>query len=672
VSRSGWLFFTFLFIAAAAPPPRSGIETDAIDTACKPCDDFYRFANGGWLDRNPMPANQSRWGTFSIVGEGNSERLRTILEAAATAKPATGSNEQKIGDLYAACMDTARIEALGLKPLEPALAEIDRVDTKEALIASILKFTKDPVLEGAVPVSFRAGPDAKNASDIVAYAGTGMMTLPDRDFYFRDDARSKKIREELNGHIDRMMQLAGVKSADPGKTLLAFETEAASATKTRVERRDPYTRYNKMDVAGLASLAPSVQWKELMRVLRIPENTSVIVGEPDTLKMLEKQLNGAPIETWKLWMKWQILRSSAPMLGRAFEAEDFRFNSQVLQGTKEEQPRWKRCTRQVDQRLGEALGELFVGKHFTSTAQRRMSELVENLRATLREELDRAEWLDAETRKNAVAKLNAFDAKVGFPTKWRDYSKVSIRRDAFLLSVRQAQMVNREFNLSKIGKPVDRTEWGMTPPTVNAYYSPLKNEIVFPAGILQPPFFDVDADDAANYGAIGSVIGHEMGHGFDDQGSKYDFSGNLKNWWTPGDRKKFDERVQCVVDQFNTLDVGDGLRHNGRLVVGEALGDLGGVTLAHKAYRRSLRGKPEPPVLDGYTADQRFFIAFARVWGSHHTPESMRLRLQTDPHPLGKFRANGTLMNVPEFHKAFQCKAGDPMVRPEGQRCRLW
>jgi len=390
------------------------------------------------------------------------------------------------------------------------------------------------------------------------------------------------------------------------------------------------------------------------------------------MKRLEQQMTTTPLADWKTWLRWRLVSTAASTLSKAFADEDFRFSSTVLNGVKEQQPRWQTCANTIDATMGDALGELFVKKHFPPDAKKRMLDLVENLRGTLREELQNAAWLDPATRASAVAKLNAFVPKIGYPDKWRDYGQVQIAPKTYFANVRSAALVNRKYQLAKIGKPVNRNDWGMTPPTVNAYYSPVQNEIAFPAGILQPPMFDMQADDAVNYGAIGAVIGHEMGHGFDDQGSKFDAEGNLKNWWTAEDRKKFDERAGCVIEQFNTLDVGEGLRHTGKLVVGEAMGDLGGLTLAYRAYRRTLKGKPEPPVVDGFTADQRFFLAFARVWASQDRPESMRLRLNTDPHPLGKFRANGTLMNMPEFHKAFQCKQGDPMVRPAESRCKLW
>ncbi len=653
----------------AAPPPKSGIDVDAIDKTCKPCDDFWRFANGAWLDKNPIPASRANWGTMSVMAEGNRERLRVILEAAALAKSAPGSNEQKIGDLYGACMDTGRREALGVKPVQAELDQIGKVTTREELKALMVRFLRngDPV-----PFGVMGGPDLKDTSRIVANVFVGGTSLPEREYYFRDDERTKKIRDEFVAHVERTLKLGGIDAPGAGKTILAFETEAARVTKTIVERRDPYSRYNKLGLAELNVLSPSFDWALVLNTLQVPAGTALIVNDPNVVRHFEKELAGAPLETWKLWMQWRVLKSAASLLTDALEREDFEFDDRVLSGTKEMLPRWMRCTATVDRSLGDALGEVFVKKHFPPAAKKRMNELVENVRAALRGELENASWMDPETRKNAIAKLNSFQAKIGYPDRWRDYSKVTVERDNLAASLRSASLSRRAQQLAKIGRPVDRNDWGMTPPTVNAYYSPPMNEIAFPAGILQPPMFDMEADDAANYGAIGAVIGHEMGHGFDDQGSKFDFSGNLKNWWTVDDRKKFDARAQCVIDQFNTLDVGDNLRHNGRLVVGEALGDLGGVGIAYKAYKRSLRGQAAPPAIDGYTADQRFFLAFARVWGSQYRPEALRMQLQTNPHPVSRFRANGTLMNIPEFHGAFGCKPGDAMVRPPEKQCKLW
>ncbi len=658
--------------AAAQAPVKSGVDIDALDRSCKPCDDFWRFANGGWVDKNPIPARYSNWGTFTVLQEANRERLRVILENAAANRNSLASPDQKrIGDFYASCMDTAAIDARGAKPIEPLLARIKALKTPAEVQALLVQMQKDNPIG---PFGLFGSPDMKNTKEVIASVGAGGLSLPDRDYYFKDDARTKKIREEFLKHVSAIFLLLGdtpESAAAAAKTVFDFESTLANSTMTNVQRRDPYARYNKMDLAGLSTLSPTIDWKSLFKLFDLPETTPVNVSEPAFIKTVEAQLTPAQLDTWKTWIRWRVASATSSRLSKPFREESFRFRTTVLSGATEQLPRWQECANTIDGLMGDSLGRLFVEKHFPPDAKKRMNQLVENLRVTLREELQNADWLAPETKKNAVAKLNAFVAKIGYPDRWRDYSTIKIDASDYFQNTRSAALFARTYQMAKIGKPVDRNDWGMTPPTVNAYYSPLMNEIAFPAGILQSPFFDLSADDAANYGAIGVVIGHEMGHGFDDQGSKFDAEGNLKNWWTPEDRKKFDERAACVIDQFNTLDVGEGLRHNGKLVVGEALGDLGGLTLAYKAYKRSLAGKPGP-VLDGFTADQRFFLAFARVWARSHRPEDLRLRLNTDPHPIARFRTLGTLQNSPEFQKAFSCKVGDAMVRPPEKQCKLW
>lgn len=664
-----------LALAAPPPEPKSGIDLEAFDKTCKPCDDFWRHVNGTWLDKNPIPARLASWGSMFVMREANSERLRTILESAAASSAPAGSNDRKIGDFYTSCMDTAAIDAAGLKPIQPELNRIAairaRADVARAIAALHTAGLQVRGFGGIGPFGVGATQDFKNSSETIAMLGGGGLSLPDRDYYFKTDDKSKSIRDAFLKHVAKMLTLEGTEpaaAASAAETILKLETSLAEATMTNVERRDPSKRYKKMTWEQAAALAPAMDWPALLKQLGVPASQPVNVMEPAFLTRVQSMLEASPIEDWKVWLRWRLLRSAASNLAKPFEDEDFEFEK-VLTGVTEQLPRWQRCTAATDAALGDALGEAYVRKHFPPEAKRRMLELVENLRATLKEEIENSPWMAPETRKNAVAKLSSFEAKIGYADRWRDYSKVSISRKGYLANIRSAAANGRAYFLGKIGKPLDRNDWGMTPPTVNAYYNPPKNEIAFPAGILQPPMFDLAADDAANYGAIGAVIGHEMGHGFDDQGSKFDAAGNLKNWWTPQDREQFEKRAQCVVDQFNSIDVGDGLRHNGKLVVGEALGDLGGLTLALKAYQRSLKGKPAP-VMEGYTPAQRFFIAFARVWSTQVRPAAMRLRLNTDPHPLGKYRANATLKNMPEFHQAFQCKRGDAMVRET--QCQLW
>jgi len=672
MKRTALLLLACGAMAVGQQAPRSGIDKSDMDLTCKPCQDFWRYAGGGWLDKNPIPPQYSSWGTFSVLQEQNREKLHKILEAAAknTAAPA-GSNERKIGDLYASCMDTAAIDARGAEPIKKYLDRVAAIASVKDLTAAL---TELQIAGVAGVVGIGAGPDAKNSKDIIANVGGSAISLPDRDYYTREDARSKAIRDEFVKHVAKMLELIGDapdKAAAEAPRVLAFETTFAQAMMTNVERRDPYARYHKMDFAGLAALAPNYDFKPLFAQFKIPESTPINVGEPNFIRKFNEQLTAAPLDDWKLWLRWRIVESAASSLSKPFVDEDFHFNGTVLQGTKEQQPRWQTCVARVDRGMGEALGQAFVKEYFPPEAKRRMNALVANLRLELGNAIENADWMSPETKKNARAKLDAFVAKIGYPDKWRDYSALNISRKSFFDNVRAIGQFSRAYNLAKIGKPVDRTEWGMTPPTVNAYYSPQMNEIAFPAGILQPPFFDMTADDAVNYGAIGAVIGHEMGHGFDDQGSKFDSEGNLKNWWTPEDRAQFEKRAQCVIDEFDKTDLGNGLHHNGKLVVGEGLGDLNGVTLALRAYHRSLGGKPGP-VIDGFTADQRFFIAFARIWATEFTPEALRLQLNTNPHPVAKYRANVTLQNIPEFQEAFHCAAGDPMVKPAGERCKLW
>jgi predicted metalloendopeptidase len=640
------------------------------DTSCKPCDDFWRYATGAWLDKNPVPADRARWGKFDELSEANLERLKTILDGAAADKTASG-DRRRVGDFYSSCMDTGSIDAAGTKPVQPLLTRIAAIKTRQDLVGTLVSLE---LQDGLAPTRVTNVSDPENADQVIAGIAVGGLSLPDRDYYFRDDARSKMIRDEFVQHVQRLLQLLGDSqetAAAAAKMVMDFETALAKVTLTNVARRDPYNRIHKMDFASMEALAPAYDWKGAFQLLRVPTTVAVNVSEPEFLKEFNRQLQNAPVETWKTWLRWRVIDDRADYLAKPFYDEWFHFERTVLSGVTVQQARWKVCVSSTDATLGEALGRLYVDKHFPPEAQRRMQELVANMRAALGEELQSAEWLAQETRVNAMRKLATFDPRIGYPVKWHDYSGVQVTRRKYLAGKESAIVDERRLNAAKIGKKLDRTEWSMTPPTVNAYYTSTRNSITFPAGILQPPFFDMDADDAVNYGAIGVVIGHEMGHGFDDQGSKYDADGNLKNWWTDQDRAQFEKRAACIVNQFDSIDVGEGQHHTGKLVTGEAMGDLGGATLAYKAYHKSLHGK-EAPVIDGLTGDQRFFLAYARVWAANQRPEAMRRQLATDPHPLAKYRTNATLQNMPEFQRAFACKLGDPMVRPAADQCKLW
>ncbi len=648
---------------------KSGIDVQGIDTSCKPCDDFWRFASGKWMDANPIPPSQAGWGPMGAMSDQNRERLKVLLDGA-SANATKSSGERKIGDLYGACMDTERIDKLGATPIAPQLAKIEKI-TDAASLTAYLKAQQGEL--GGGPFFVIPRPDLKNTEVTGVFVAPAGLSLPTRDYYVDNDARTTKIREQFLVHAARMLSLLG-KDGDgvaAAKTILDFETELAKPQLTNVALRNPYASYNPIGVKGLTELTPSIDWKGILALMKVAPETLVVVSQPEYQKTIERLFKETSPETWRLWLRWKTLSQAAANLSKPYSEENFNFSGRLLSGLKEQEPRWKRCTSVVDSLMGDALGELFVNKHFPPAAKARMTELVENLRGTLRNELANSSWMSEETKKNAVLKLEAFRPKIGYADRWRDYSAVVIDRGDFYGSVRSASIVTRQYQLSKIGKPRDRNDWGMTPPTVNAYYSPTQNEIAFPAGILQPPLFDLNADDAANYGAAGAVIGHEMGHGFDDQGSKYAANGNLQNWWTDADRKEFDSRAACVIDEYNTFDLGEGLRHKGPLVVGEAMGDLGGLKIAFKAYQKTLNGKPSP-VIDGYTGEQRFFLAFARVWATQLRPENMKLRLTNDPHPIARWRAIGTLQNMPEFHQAFQCKQGDAMVRPVEKQCKVW
>jgi len=649
---------------------RSGIDRGMFDPKCKPCDDFWRYATGTWVDQHPIPADRARWGKFDELADSNLERLKTILDSAAADPNATG-DRRKVGDYYTSCMDTASIDAAGAKPIQPYLARIAAIRSRQDLAAMLVSLELEI---GLAPTTVTDVSDPDNADQVIAGIAAGGLSLPDRDYYLRDDAKSKSIRDAFVVYSRNLLQLLGdsqENAAAEAKSVLEFETTLANATLTNVARRDPYQRVHKMSFAQLQALAPAYDWNGAFKILNVAATDPVNVSEPEFLKTLNTQLDQAPIETWKTWLRWREVNGRAQFLSKPFYDEWFHFERTVLSGVAQQQPRWKVCVSSTDTTLGEALGRLYVEKYFPPEAQRRVQQLVANMRAALGEELQSADWLAPQTRQQAMRKLATFDPRIGYPVKWRDYSDVEVSRASYLADKEATVVAQRKFDAAKIGKKLDRTEWTMTPPTVNAYYTSSRNSITFPAGILQPPFFEMDADDAVNYGAIGVVIGHEMGHGFDDQGSKYDADGNLKNWWTDQDRAKFEARAACIVNQFDSIDVGESLHHTGKLVTGEAMGDLGGATLAYKAYHRSLNGK-EPPVIDGLTGDQRFFLAYARVWAASQRPEDMRRQLATDPHPLAKYRTNATLQNMPEFHKAFGCKQGDPMVRQPNQQCRLW
>ena len=655
--------------AALAAPDIHGINPADMDPSVAACQDFNIYGNGGWLKANPIPADQSYWGSFTILEEQNRESLHKVLEKVSKASNAAGSDDQKIGDYYATCMDEAAVEAQGITPLKGELAAIDKIASVAALQAEIARLQ----LIGVDAVfQFGSDQDRRDASEVIVGAYQGGLGLPDRDYYTKTDDESKKTRDQYLAHMTKMFTLAGADAATAAadaKAVMAFETRLAEASMTNVERRDPDKTYNRKTLAELAALTPNFSWTAYLKDLGTPPVGAVNVGMPVYFQAFNKELTATPLPVWKTYLRWHLIHAAAPSLSKKFVDEDFDFYGKTLQGTPENEVRWKRCVSSTDNAIGFALGKAYVRDYFPPEAKARADAMVKNLIAALRADLTTLPWMGEATRKAALAKLDAFDPKIGYPDKWRDYSALKIDRGPYILNLQRANEFEYKRDLTKVGKPVDKTEWGMTPPTVNAYYNPQKNEIVFPAGILQPPFFDAKADDAVNYGAMGAVIGHEMTHGFDDQGRKFDAQGNMREWWTPEDLKNYNERAKCVEDQYDSY-VYDGQHVTGKLVLGEAIADLGGLGIAYRAYQSTLAGKPAPAPIDNLSGDQRFYLAWARVWAANIRPELSKLLMNTNPHPLSQFRAIGPPSTLPAFAKAFGCKPGDPMVRKD--LCQIW
>jgi putative endopeptidase len=649
-----------------------GINPADLDRSVSPCKDFYRFSEGGWEKRNPIPEDQPSWGVSEKLQEEEFAVLHQILEEAAKDKSAApGSNLQKIGDFYASCMDQPQIEAAGAKPLDPEFVRIAAVTDVATLEAAIARLHRTGV--GAV-FRFHSNPDFKDSAQMIAEVDQGGVGLPDREYYTRDDEKSKQLRADYVAHIGNMFKLLGddaATAAGEAKTVMDIEMKLAKASLTPVELRDPDNRYHKMALEQLRDTAPHFLWTDFFGGAGAPPVASLNVAQPDFFKAFDADLTSIPLADWKVYLRWHLVLTAAPMLSSKFENENFDFYHRKLLGTSEMLPRWRRCVEATDQNLGEALGESYVRKHFSPEAKARVTEMVKNVIAALREDLKTLDWMSPATRQKALEKLDAINIKVGYPDKWRDYSAFHVNRGPYVENALRGREFAVAYNLAKIGKPVDRGEWFMTPPTVNAYYSDSRNEIVFPAGILQPPLYDIAQDDAINYAEAGAAIGHEMTHGFDDQGAKFDARGNLKNWWTPEDLKNFQDRGECIAKQFDEFEVEPGLRENGKLEEGESIADLGGLLMAYVAYHKSLGGKPAPEI-GGFSGDQRFFVAYAQSWTDEVRPEFARLMANSDEHPLARFRVLGPLANLPKFAEAFGCKSDSPIVRPAANRCRVW
>jgi putative endopeptidase len=650
---------------------QSGFDTTRMDTSINACNNFYQFANGTWLKKTAIPAAFPSWGTWDILITRNREISRGILEAAMKNTAAKkGSSTQLVGDYYASCMDEAGIEAAGTKPLDPYFKEIDAIKD----VAGLRTVIAHHIVAGMNPViQFYAYPDAKNSKMNIANLYQGGLSLPTSEYYTNTDAKSVEIRNKFAAHLERMFGLLGDDAATAkahASTVLAIENRLAKASKTPVELRDPANYYNPMTVADVNKLTPGFDWASFAKEIKSPSFSTINTGQPDFLKEVAKMITDVPLDQWKTYLKWNVLNASASRLAKRFEDADFDFYSRTLNGTEEQLPRWRRCTRQTDNMLGEALGEEFIKTQYTPTAKKRMDELIDNLFAVYKDHINKLDWMSDTTRAQALAKLSMIRRKVGYPEKPRGYAGLSIdRKSYFDNTIAGTEFLNIRAN-KDIGTPPDPDRWGTAATVVNAYYNSTFNDITFPAGILQPPFFDPKLDDAMNYGAIGVVIGHELTHGFDDSGSRYDGQGNLRMWWTDEDRKKFEEKVDCVATQFSGYEVEPGLNINGKLTLGENTADLGGMAIAFDAFKKSMEGKPRPANIDGMTPEQRFFLGWAQVWAENDRPEYARLIVQSDPHSLAQFRVNGPLSNFPEFAKAYSCKIGDKMVREK--QCRVW
>ena len=658
---------TFTLAAQSKP----GVDPANLDSTVKPCEDFYAYANGGWLKSHSLPADKARFGAFEEVSERNRAILKQILEeTSAKTVWSKGSVQQKVGDFYASGMDEAAIEKRGLAPLKPTLATIEGLKDARQLPALLAKLHAQGLPGG---FGFFVRQDAKASTQYLGYLNQGGTGLPDRDYYLKDDARSKDIRAKYEQHIARMFQLAGDApglAAVRAKVVLELETRMAQAQWTRVEQRNPQKLYNKRTLDQLAGEAPGFDWKAYFQARGVKQ-ADLNLSQPSYFQAFGKLAAEVPATQWRTYLRWHALNATASLLPKAFGEEAFAFHGKVLSGTPEREPRAKRIEAATDSTLGEALGQLYVKVAFPPEAKAKVLEMVENLRVALRERITNLDWMGADTKQQAIKKLNAFGVKIGYPDKWKTYA-FDVKRDDYFGNVRRASAFRIQENLKKLGKSIDRTEWSMTPPTVNAYYSPTMNEIVFPAGILQPPFFDPRADDAVNYGSLGFVIGHEMTHGFDDAGSQFDAEGNLKNWWTEADKKAYESRTDLVVKQYEAYEPIKGEHVNGKLTLGENIADIGGLKIAFAAYQNSLKGKATPGPIDGFTGPQRFFLGAAAVWRNHIREAALSLRLKTDPHSPGRERVNGPLSNLPEFYEAFTCADGQPMKRDAKVRPAIW
>src|SRR6266568_285739 len=652
------------------------LDANNRDSTVKPGDDFFLFANGSWIKQTEIPPEYSRWGAFNELIERNTDALHTIAGKASQTQvdPKLAPETRKVGDYYASGMDEKAVEGARTTPLTEEFQKIDAMKDRQDVLKEIAHLHSIGI---NAFFNFGSGQDAKDSNHDIAQAVQGGLGMPDRDYYTKQDADMKQKREKYVAHVTKMLTLLGEpadKAAEDAKKILALETKLAEASRTRVQLRDPIKNYNKMDVRQLQDVTPDWNWSDYFKTIDLVESGDVNVQQPEFFKAANDLFRSTSLDDWKAYLRWHLINAAAPALSKDFVDEDFNFRERILRGTQEIKPRWKRVILSEDSDIGEALGKLYVGFYFPPEAKARALELVNNLKEALADRIKTLEWMDEATKQEALKKLAAFTVKIGYPDKWLDYSLLQIDRGPFVVNALRANEFEADRDIKKIGKPVDRTDWGMTPPTVNAYYNSNMNEIVFPAGILQPPFFYANADDAVNYGAIGAVIGHEMTHGFDDQGRQFDAVGNLRDWWSKQSAEEFKKRSGAIVQQYNEYEPLPGLHVNGELTQGENIADIGGVKLAYAALQKALDKHPEERAkkIDGFTPEQRFFLSFAAIWRQKIRDEDQKMRLTTDPHSPAQFRVNGPLSDLAEFQKAFGISDGSPMVRSADKRVNIW
>jgi len=645
-----------------------------MDTKIKPGDDFYSYTDGTWLKNNPIPADKNSKDAFDELFERNRENIREIITEAASAKDVVaGSNKQKIGQFYKSGMDTVKIGEQGLKPLKIFFDKIESIKTIGDVQLTVAFFQKYSI---STFFYLFSNQDSKNSNSVIAQCYQAGLGLPERDYYFNNDESTKKIRDKYLIHLTKMFELLKDEptvAEKNARTVMSIETQLAKASFTNIENQDPQKTYNKFDLAGLNKLSPNIKWAAYFTQTGYPDLKEINIYQPGFFKELGNMMKSVSVNDWKTFLRWQLINSTASLLSNDFENQNFDFYYTTLSGQEKKEPRWKLVLDATSGSLGEAIGQLYVEKFFPPVAKERMTALVMNLKTSLKQRIENLAWMGPQTKKEALAKLDNMRVKVGYPNKWRDYSGLEITSDSYVMNVLNSQAFQFRYTMNKVGKPVDREEWGMTPQTVNAGYYPNKNEIVFPAGILQPPFFNLDADDAVNYGAIGMVIGHEMTHGFDNQGRQFDKDGNLRDWWTKEDSKAFEDRAAILIDQYNHFEVLDSAFVNGKLTLGENIADLGGATISFNAYKLSLAGKETPKPIDGFTDTQRFFLSYGQIWRTNMRDAELRKRVKTDEHSPAKVRINGVVYNMPEFYEAFpDVKPGDKLFRAPEQRPVIW